>query len=57
MRQARRVLGLAAEALDELLVVRVAVVEDLDRDAAAELLVLGEVDVAMPPAPSLRMIL
>ena len=41
----RGVLRLAAEALDELVVVRVAVVEDLDRDAAAELLVLGEVDV------------
>ena len=40
-----RVLGLAAEALDELLVAGVAVVQDLDRDAAAELLVLGEVDV------------
>ena len=42
------VLRLAAEALDELVVVRVAVVEDLDRDAAAELLVLGEVDVRHP---------
>ena len=42
------VLRLAPEALDELLVVRVAVVEDLDRDAAAELLVLGEVDVRHP---------
>ncbi len=45
MRQRRCVLRLAAEALDELVVVRVAVVEDLDGDAAAQLLVLGEVDV------------
>ena len=45
LREARCVLGLAAEALDELLVTRVPVVEDLDRDAAPELLVLGEVDV------------
>ena len=38
-------LRLAAEALDEEVVARVALVEDLDRDAAPELLVLGEVDV------------
>ena len=42
------VFRLAAEALDELVVVRVAVVEDLDRDAATELLVLREVDVRHP---------
>ena len=45
MREARRVLGLAAEALDELLVAGVALVQDLDRDATAEHLVLGEIDV------------
>ncbi len=47
------VLGLAAEALDELVVVRVAPVEDLDRDAAAELLVLGEVHVGHPAGAEL----
>ena len=45
VREARCVLRLAAEALDELLVVRVPVVQDLDRDPAAQFLVLGEVDV------------
>jgi hypothetical protein len=45
MAQPGRVLGLPAEALDERVVGRVAVVQDLDRDPAAELLVLGEVDV------------
>ena len=39
------VLRLAPEPLDELGVVRVAVVEDLDRDPPAELLILREVDV------------
>jgi len=48
VRERRRVLGLPAEALDELVVVRVAVVQDLDRDPAAELLVLREVDVRHP---------
>ena len=48
MREAGGVLRLAAEALDELVVARVAVVQDLDRDAAAEHLVLGEVDVRHP---------
>ena len=43
-----RVLRLPAEALDELLVVRMPVVEDLDRDPPAELLVLREVDVRHP---------
>ena len=38
-------LGLAPEALDELLVLGEAVVQDLDRDAAVELGVLGEPDV------------
>ena len=36
---------LAAEALDELLVARVALVQDLDRDAAPELGVLRQPDV------------
>src|SRR5439155_21589927 len=48
VREAGGVLRLAAEALDELLVVRVPVVQDLDRDPPAELLVLGEVDVGHP---------
>ena len=48
-----RVLRLAAEALDELLVLRVPVVEHLDRDAATELLVLGEVDVGHPAGAEL----
>ena len=47
------VLRLAAEALDELVVVRVAAVEDLDRDPAAELLVIGEVDVGHPAGAEL----
>ena len=45
VREAGRVGRLSAEALDELLVVRVPRVEHLDRDPASELLVLGEVDV------------
>ena len=53
MRERGGVLRLAAEALDELLVVRVPVVQDLDRDAAAELLVLGEVDVRHPAGAEL----
>ena len=44
VREPGGVLRLAAEALDELLVVRVPLVEDLDRDAPPERLVLGEVD-------------
>ena len=36
---------LAPEALDELLVVRVALVQDLDRDTASELAILGQPDV------------
>ena len=48
VREAGGVLRLAPEALDELLVARVPVVEDLDRDAPAELLVLGEIDVRHP---------
>src|ERR671923_4636 len=49
VREASRVLRLAPEALDERVVARVPVVEDLDRDAPAELLVLGEVDVGHAP--------
>ena len=45
VREAGGVLRLTAEALDELFVTGVAVVQDLDRDAAAEHFVLGEVDV------------
>ena len=48
VREPGRVLGLAAEALHEGVVGGVPVVEDLDRDAAAELLVLGQVDVRHP---------
>ena len=48
MRKAGRVLRLTAEALDELFVAGVAIVQDLDRDAPAEHLVLGEVDVRHP---------
>ena len=53
MREPRGVLRLAAEPLDELLVARVPVVEDLDRDAPAELLVGGEVDVRHPAGAEL----
>jgi hypothetical protein len=53
MRQAGGVLRLTAEALDELLVGGVPLVQDLDRDPAAELLVLGEVDVRHPSGPEL----
>ena len=45
MREPGGRLRLAPEALDEEVVLRVALVQDLDGDAAAELLVLGEVDV------------
>ena len=38
----------AAEALDELIVVRVPLVQDLHRDLAAELLVFGQPDVRHP---------
>src|SRR5437588_12125127 len=49
------VLRLAAEALDELVVVPVAAVEDLDCDSAAELLVFGEVDIRHPAGPELAL--
>ena len=48
MRETCGVLRLAAETLDELIVARVPVVEDLDRDAPAQHLVLGEIDVRHP---------
>ena len=44
---------LAAEALDELLVVRIARVQHLDGDPAPELLVLGEVHVGHAAAAEL----
>lgn len=44
MRETGGRLRLAAEALDEGVVRRVALVQDLDRDPPAELVVLGEVD-------------
>src|SRR5262245_4043045 len=53
MRQPGRALRLPAEALDELLVLRVPLVEHLDRDAAAELLVLGQIDVRHPAGTEL----
>ena len=43
--------GLTAEALDVLLVVRVAVVEDLERDHALQQPVVGAVDVRHPADP------
>ena len=55
MVESRSVLRLAAETLDELVVVRVAAVEDLDRDPTPELLVLGEVDVGHPTRPELAL--
>ena len=45
VRERRSRLRLAPEALDEELVVRVAVVQDLDRHAPPELLVLGQIHV------------
>ncbi len=53
VREARGVRRLAPEALDELLVVRVPRVQHLDRDTAAEFLVLGEVDVGHAAAAEL----
>ena len=53
VREPRSVLRLAPEALDERVVGGVPVVEDLDRDAPAELLVLGEIDVRHPAGAQL----
>ena len=50
VRQRGRALRLPVEALDELLVAGVALVQDLDRDPPPEHLVLGEVDVGHPAA-------
>src|SRR6476646_3405365 len=47
------VLRLAPKPLDERVVCRVAVVEDLDRDPAPEFLILGEVDVRHPAGAEL----
>ena len=55
VREAGRVRCLAPEALDELRVVRVALVEHLDRDLATELLILGEPDVGHAAAPELAL--
>ena len=51
---ARRARRLAAEALDELLVLGEVVVQHLDRDLAAEQLVLGEVHVGHPARAEAR---
>ena len=48
-------LRLAPEALDELVVGGVPVVQQLQRDAAAELLVLGEIDVGHPARAELAL--
>jgi hypothetical protein len=53
MGQAGGGLRLAPEALDEEVVLRVALVQDLDGDAAAEILVLREIDVRHPPRAEL----
>ena len=53
MRERGGVLRLTAKALHELLVARVPVVQDLDRDPAAELLVLREIDVRHPAGAEL----
>jgi hypothetical protein len=48
MREPGRARGLAAEALDELVVLREAAVQELERHLAPELLVLGAEDVGHP---------
>ena len=53
MGEAGGALCLAAEALDELLVLGVALVEELDRDPPPELLVLGQVDARHAPRAEL----
>ena len=53
VREPGGVLRLAPEALDELLVAGMPLVEHLDRDPPAELLVLGEVHVRHPAGPEL----
>ena len=53
--QPRGALRLAPEPLDELLIRRVSVVEQLQRDAAPELLILGEVHVGHPARAELAL--
>src|SRR6185312_9518599 len=55
MVQAGRALRLPPEALDELVVGCVPVVEQLERDAPPELLVLGEIDVRHPARAELAL--
>src|SRR4051794_25081047 len=55
MVEAGGALRLAAEALDELLVGGVAVIQQLQRHPAPELLVLGEVDVGHPARAQLAL--
>ena len=55
VREARGMRRLATEPLDELRVVRVPLVEHLDRDLATELLILGEPDVGHAAAPELAL--
>ena len=52
--EAGRRLGLAAEALDELAVLGEAAVQDLQRDLALQVGVLGSQTSAIPPEPILR---
>src|SRR4051794_41813094 len=55
MVETRCPLRFAAEALDELVVGGVPVVQELERDASTELLVLGEVDVRHPARAQLAL--
>src|SRR4051794_41501088 len=55
MVETRCPLRFAAEALDELVVGRVPVVQELERDASTELLVLGQVDVRHPARAQLAL--
>src|SRR5207247_7055921 len=50
-----RALRLAAEALDELVVVCVSLVQQLQRDSPSQFLVLGEVDVGHPTRTELAL--
>jgi hypothetical protein len=54
MLEARGGLRLALEALDELLVLREAVVEDLDRDVSIDSVSAASQTSAIPPAPIFR---
>ena len=55
MVEARGALRLAAEALDELLVGGMPLVQELQRDIAAQLLILGQVDVGHPARAELAL--